>query len=182
MAKTVGHSIGTPIVWGEASATIRGLARTHALALDALASGSGRMGGYADLLITVNSQTMLPVFCAVIFAVETGTAPTAGNSAELYFAESNDTSNFPGKVTGSDAAYPTTVANNKLQLGVPASVLIATNDGNTVLAQAPTLWTPSCRYLAPVVVNLLGQAFRNETTDSDNGSGVILIPYYPVIA
>jgi len=140
------------------------------------------MGEYVDLQITVNGQSLLPTFCAVLFAVETGTAPTAGNTAEAYLSESGTTSNFPGKVTGADAAYPTTVAANKLQLGIPASVLIATNDGNTVLFQASQIWTPSCRYVAPVVVNLLGQAFRDETTNSDNNSGIVLIPYYPVIA
>lgn len=182
MAKTVGHSIGTPIVWGTASATIRGLSVTKTITLDALASGSGRMGEYADLLQTIAGSAMLPTFCAVLFTVETGTAPTAGNSAEAYLAESSDTTNFPGKVTGADAAYPTTVAANKLQLGIPASVLVATNDSNTVLSQNSQVWIPSCRYLAPVIVNTLGQAFRDETTASDNGSGLILIPYYPVIA
>jgi hypothetical protein len=182
MAKTVGHSIGTAIVWGTPSGSIRGQNVTKDLTLDALASGSGRMGVYADLQVTVNSQTMLPVFCAVLFTVETGTAPTAGNAAEAYLAESSDTTSFPGKVTGADAAYPTTVAANKLQLGIPASVLIATNDASTVLSQNSQIWVPSCRYVAPVIVNSLGQAFRDETTASDNGSGLILIPYYPVIA
>jgi hypothetical protein len=59
MAKTVGHSIGTAIVWGTPSGTIRGQSVTKDLTLDALASGSGRMGVYADLQVTVNSQTML---------------------------------------------------------------------------------------------------------------------------
>lgn len=159
-------SQGTAIIWGESGAS----GVTNTLSLDALANAAGRMGASVDLGATWDQDYLVYLY------IETGTAPTAGNTVELYLACSYDNSNWPGKVTGSDAAYPTTVANNKLQLEL-VQVLVATGDGNTTLRQAPTLWRPKGRYVAPVVVDLLGQAFRNETTDSDNDSRVILVPY-----
>lgn len=159
-------SQGTAVIWGESGAS--GVTKT--LTLDALANAAGRMGASADLSATWDQDYLVYLY------IETGTAPTAGNTVELYMACSYDNSVWPGKVTGSDAAYPTTVANNKLQLEL-VQVLVATGDSNTTLVQAPTLWRPKGRYVTPVVVNLLGQAIRNETTDSDNDSRVILVPY-----
>lgn len=157
---------GTAIVWGESG----GAGVTNTLSLDALANASGRMGAAVDLGALWDQDY------AVFFWVETGTAPTAGNVAELWLAFSHDNSNWPAKVTGSDAAYPTTVAANKLQMGVPTSFLIATADANTILKQGPVIVRPRARYVAPVVVNLLGQAFRDEVTASNNDSRVIMVP------
>ena len=165
---TIGQ--GTPVIWGEAGATGISLTVTKTLSLDALADGSGRMGASADLGATFYKWFLLWLI------VETGTAPTAANIVELFMACSHDNTNWPGKVTGSDAAYPTTVAANKKQLGAPASILIATNDANTVLYQQPVLWRPAARYVAPVVVNSLGQAFRDESTATNNDSRVVLVP------
>lgn len=158
--------LGTSVVWGEAS----GSGVTNTLSLDALANGSGRMGASVDLGSVFEDEYVLEV------RVETGTAPTAGNVVEVYLAWSTDNSNWPGKVTGSDAAYPSTVSANKLQLGIPAAVLVATNDGNTTLKQNGIIVRPAGRYVAPVVVNLLGQAFRDEATNSNNDSRVVLTP------
>lgn len=157
---------GTPVVWGEAG----GAGVTNTLSLDALANAAGRMGAAVDLGAQYEQDFQ------VFFWVESGTAPVAGVTAELYLACSHDNTNWPGKVTGADAAYPATVAANKLQLGPPVVVLIATADGNTVLRQQPALWTPPARYVCPVVVNLLGQAFRDQATAANNLSRVILVP------
>lgn len=156
----------TAIVWGEAGGTDV----TNTLSLDGLANGAGRMGDKVDLgpLFDQNYLVML--------WVETGTAPTAGNLVELYLAWSYDKTNWPGKVTGSDAAYPATVSANKLQLGLPVVTLKATNDANTLLEQNVVVIRPASRYVTPVVVNLLGQAFRDEATASNNDSRVILVP------
>lgn len=159
------RELGTSVVWGEAS----GSGVTKTMSFDALADAAGRMGASADLGATWDEEYLLE------FRVETGTAPTAGKTAELYLAFSIDNSNWPGKVTGSDAAYPTTVADNKKQLGIPY-VLVATADGTTVLKQKPWIIRPAGRYVVPVVVNLLGQAFRDEATASNNDSRVILTP------
>ena len=157
---------GTAVVWGEAS----GSGVTNTLSLDALANGSGRMGAAVDLGSVFDEEYLVYLY------VETGTAPTAGTYVELYLASSHDNSNWPGKVTGSDAAYPATVSANKLQLGPPVVILIATNDGTTTLKQQPVIWNPPARYVVPVVINSLGQAFRDEATASNNDSRVIIVP------
>ena len=101
--------LGTAIVWGHTG----GSGVTKAMDVDALASAGAWMGASADLGATFDDEYV------VEFRVETGTAPAAGVWAELYLAWSNDNSVWPGKVTGSNAAYPATIAANKLQLGPP---------------------------------------------------------------
>ena len=157
---------GTAIVWGESGAS----GVTNTLSLDALANGSGRMGAAVDLGAAWDDEYF------VYLRIETGTAPTAGNAVELYLAWSHDNSNWPGKVTGSDAAYPTTVADNKKQLGPPVTVLVATNDATTTLQQNGVLIRARARYVTPVVVNLMGQAVRDEVTASNNDSRVVMVP------
>lgn len=157
---------GTAIVFGEASGT----GVTNTLSLDALANGSGRMSASVDLGAQWDEEY------EVYLEVELGTAPTAGTTVELYIACSRDNTNWPGKVTGSEAAYPTTVADNKKQLWPVVCVLVATADTNTIVKQNPVIWRPTGRYICVVVVNLLGQAFRDEATASNNDSRVILIP------
>lgn len=164
------QELGTPIIWGEAGATGISLTVTKTLSLDALANAAGRMGASADLGAQWDRDYLVQLI------VETGTAPAAGVTAELYLAWSHDNTNWPGKVSGSDAAYPTTVADNKKQLGNPAAILVATADANTVLKQNPNKIRALARYVAPVVVNLLGQAIRDETTATDNDSRVVLTP------
>lgn len=158
---------GTAIVWGEAGAS--GVTRT--LSLDALNNGAARMGQAADLGVDFEDEYL------VYLLVETGTAPTAGNTVDLYLLSSYDNSTWPAKVTGSDEAYTLGTSDANLrQAGAPVVSLIATNDGNTVLVQAPVIWRPRGRYVVPIVDNNLGTAFRDEATATDNGSRVILVP------
>jgi hypothetical protein len=160
-------SQGTPVVWGEAGAS----GVTATLSLDALASTKARMGAAVDLGATWQQLYIVEL------RVETGTAPTAGTTVDLYLACSTDNSNWPGGVTGSDAAFNDAEESEwAKQLGGIASQLIATADGNTVQKQQGRLWTPKGRYVTPVVHNLLGQAFRDEVTATDNDSRVILTP------
>ena len=163
---------GTAIVWGEAGAS----GVTATLSLDALANGAARQGASVDLGANFADEYIVEL------RVETGTAPTAGNTVELYLLSSTDNTNWPAKVTGSDAAYTlgTTDANLR-QAGPPVATLVATNDGNTVLIQSQSIWRPRGRYVVPIVDNNLGQAFRDETTATDNGSRVILTPRRTVI-
>jgi len=158
--------MGTAVVWGHPS----GSGVTHNLSINNLANAAGRMGVYADLGATWNQLHILEAW------VETGTAPTAGATCEVYLAFSRDGSNWPGKVDGTDAAYPATVASNKLQLGLPY-VLVATNDTNTTIRQNAVLVRPRAQYVAPVFVNLLGQATRNQATPANNTSRVFLTAY-----
>jgi len=163
---------GTAIVWGEAGAS----GVTATLSLDALANGAARMGAAVDLGANFADEYIVEL------RVETGTAPTAGNTAELYLLSSTDNTNWPAKVTGSDGAYTLGTSDANLrQAGSPVVTLIATNDGNTVLIQSQSIWRPRGRYAAPIVDNNLGVAFRDETTATDNGSRVILTPRRTVI-
>lgn len=157
---------GTAIIWGEAGAS----GVTHTLSLDALANGAARMGASADLGANFASQYALYILC------ETGTAPTAGNTIDVYLIFSYNNSTWPAKVTGSDASYTLgTNDANLRQAGTPYS-LIATNDANTVLVQAPYIITPRGRYVVPIYDNNLGQAVRDEATATNNDSRVILVP------
>ena len=163
---------GTAIVWGEAGAS----GVTATLSLDGLANGAARQGASVDLGANFADEYIVEL------RVETGTAPTAGNTTELYLLSSTDNSNWPAKVTGSDAAYTLGTSDANLrQAGPPVVSLVATNDGNTVLTQNQSIWRPRGRYVSPIVDNNLGQAFRDEMTATDNGSRVILTPRRTVI-
>ena len=163
---------GTAIIWGENGAT----GVTADCNLDGLANGAARMGAAVDLGADFADEYM------VWLQVETGTAPTAGNTVEAYLVSSWDNTNWPAKVTGSNAAYTLGTSDANLrQAGSPVISLVATNDGNTVLTQAPSIWRPRGRYVVPIIDNNLGQAFRDETTASDNGSRLILVPRRTVI-
>lgn len=166
-------SQGTAVVWGEAGAS----GVTNTLSLDALASAAARMGASVDLGASWNRLYLVQVI------VETGTAPTAGTTVDVYLASSTDNSTWPGGVTGSDAAYKAGEESEwAKQLGGIAAQYLATNDANTVGIQQPVLWTPKGRYVAPVVHNRLGQALRDEAAATDNGSRVILTPLTDTIA
>lgn len=169
---------GTPIVFGQASSTtVAGsYTTTNAITLDALASGSGRMSVEVDLN---DANGDLPELLLVLPAVETGTAPTAGGTMDYYLAFGFDGTNYPAGVTGADAAWPSDGNEDewRVQLGDCYPVVV-TNDGNTIQLGQPYWTQPLGRYMACVGDNNMSQATRNETTDSDNGSGVVVIPFY----
>lgn len=158
---------GTVITWGDSGAA--GVSSGAWLSLNNLADNAGRMGQAMDLGAT------FAIDYAVTLAIEAGTAPASGTRAELYLAFSHQNSFFPGMVTGMDAAYPATVDQNKRMLGNPHVILSAVNTGNFTFIQAPAVVTPTGRYVAPVVVNLLGQVVRN-TTAASNNSRVVMTP------
>lgn len=159
---------GTAAIWGEAGAS--GVTKT--LSLNALAAGSARMGAYADLGAQFDEEYLVQLI------IESGTAPTAGGSIDLYLACADDTGRFPGGVSGSDGAWPADGNEDEWakQLGSPVCSLIATNDGNAIQRQAPVIWRPSGRYVAPVVDVNWDQAVRSEGTAPDNASRIILVP------
>jgi len=160
-------SQGTAIVWGQSGAS----GVTATLSFNALADAAARMGASVDLGSDWDREY------AVYPVIETGTAPTAGNTVDFYLVCSHDGTNWPAKVTGSDAAYTLGTSDANLrQAGPPVTSLIATNDGNTVLRQAPVIWRPQGRYVVPIADNNLGQAIRNETTATDNDSRLIIVP------
>jgi hypothetical protein len=158
---------GTAIVWGESGAS--GVAAV--CSLNNLAGGSAQQGASVDLGANWEDEY------TAILAIETGTAPTAGNTYELYFGFSHDNTNWPAKMTGSNGAYTLGTSDANLrQIGTPAVVLVVTNDGNTLLIQAGGIIRPRARYVAPLVDNNSGQATRNQATASNNLSRVYLVP------
>lgn len=160
-------SQGTSVIFGEAGAS----GVTNTLSFDALADGSGRMSAEVDLGATFKRWYRIEIW------IETGTAPTAGNTVDLYIASSYDGTNYPAGVSGSDGAWPADGNEDEWakQLEYVGSY-VATNDGNTVGIQAAWEYRVKGRYLVVVVDNNLGQAIRDEVTATDNGSRVILTP------
>lgn len=163
---------GTAIVWGESGAS----GVTAVCSLNNLAGGSAQQGASVDLGANWEDEY------TAILAIETGTAPTAGNTYELYFGFSHDNTNWPAKMTGSNGAYTLgTNDANLRQIGSPAVVLTVTNDGDTLLIQTGSIIRPRARYVAPLVDNNSGQATRNQGTASNNLSRVYLVPRRLVI-
>lgn len=164
----LGTEFGTAVVWGEAGAS----GVTATLTFEALASGSGRMGAEVDLGADWDDEYL------VEFRIESGTAPTAGGTIELYLAWSSDGTNYPAGVTGSDGAWPSDGNEDewKLQLGMPVIILAATNDGNVVQIGPPVIVRALGRYVAPVVDNNWSAAVRDEATATNNDSRIILTP------
>ncbi len=162
------NELGTPAIWGEAG----GAGVTKTLSLDALASGSARMGASLDL----GAQWDQEYYVQLI--IESGSAPTAGGTVDLYLACSNDGTTWPAGVTGSDGAWPADGNEDEwaAQLGGPVCSLVATNDATTVQVQQPVIWRPTGRYVVPVVDNNMDQAVRDEATATNNDSRVILVP------
>ena len=163
---------GTAVIWGENLAT----GVTKVFAFDALGIDTGKMGASADLGATWDQEHYVQLI------IETGTAPTAGGTVECWMACSYDNTTWPGQVTGSAGAWPTTgtAAAVKLQLEFVCQ-LVATNDANTIQKQAPVLWRPSGRYIAPVIINRMSQTVRDETTATDNDSRLIVVPVRSLI-
>jgi hypothetical protein len=163
---------GTAIVWGESGAT----GVTAICSLNNLANGAAQQGASVDLGANFEDEYV------AILAIETGTAPTAGLTFDLYFGWSHDNTNWPAKMTGSNGSYTLGTSDANLrQIGPIVVSLIATADANTLLIQQSAIIRPRGRYVAPLVDNNSAQAIRNQTTASDNKSRVYLIPRRLVI-
>jgi hypothetical protein len=163
---------GTAIVWGESGAT----GVTAICSLNNLANGAAQQGASVDLGANFEDEYV------AILAIETGTAPTAWLTFDLYFGWSHDNTNWPAKMTGSNGSYTLGTSDANLrQIGPIVVSLIATADANTLLIQQSAIIRPRGRYVAPLVDNNSAQAIRNQTTASDNKSRVYLIPRRLVI-
>lgn len=75
-----------------------------------IANNTGRMSAVIDLGATFAKKYAVEVKSKLT------SAPDAGLTIEVYWATSKDGSVWPGKVTGSDAAYPSTIDDNVKQL------------------------------------------------------------------
>ena len=163
---------GTAIVWGESG----GSGVTAVCSLNNLANGSAQQGASVDLGANFEGEYI------AILAIETGTAPTAQNTYDLYLGYSHDNSTWPAKLTGSNGSYTLGTSDANLrQAGSPVVSLSVTADANTVITQVGSIIRPRGRYVVPLVDNNSGQATRNQATASNNLSRVYLIPRRLVI-
>jgi len=96
-----------------------------------------------------------------------GSAATAGNEIELYWASSNSATagtNNPGGTSGTDATFNTTPDEYKLQLVFIGSLILSNNAG-TAIQEQHLAFSPPMRYGMPVVVNKSGQTLGGTAGD-----------------
>lgn len=150
----------TPIVWADTTDYAGdGGSRTHQIDLTSVAAGEAREGAKADLTAARASRF------AVTLRIEFATQPAAGDVVELYMGPSLSgtpaTAN-PGELSGADADYTgttdDTLANSLLQLDF-VGALICTLDETAAVQQQTFVYSPSLRYVCPVVFNNGADAF-----------------------
>ena len=176
-------SRGTPLVWGQPGGTIAPTPTSGLnLTLLNLANNDSREGPYADLQAGATGRTA--EWYEITLILESGAQPTANSSSYLYFAETSDLANIkPGETTDADALYLSGEAANSAGLPNLTRTIFFRHraTANLRLVQAPILWRFAGRYIAPIVYNASGAAFRNNTTATDHASRVVVTPIYPVI-
>lgn len=147
---------GTPVVWKNSGGD-------YAITLGSLANNAARQGAKGDL----GDPNFADEYVAEL-VIETNTAPTAGNTFELYWAASRNAtagSENPGGASGTDAAYKAAEEDEwKKQLEF-IGTLVVTNDASTVQRQIVGKFRPSYRYGMPVVVNKSGQTLNTSNTN-----------------
>lgn len=169
---TVLFDQGTAIVWG----TSGGSGVTNNILLDALASNAAREGAAVDLGATFAEWWSLYVW------METGTAPTADTSVDVWLNWSYDNTNWSGGGTGTDASFTIGTNDANLRLvgrGSQSGNVLVTATGNTLFKAGPFPVRAMSQYVSPIVVNRMNQGLRDHATASDNASRVILVPLIP---
>ncbi len=156
-------TIGTPIVLADATDAGSGSAvlgaRTDQIDLTSLASDAMRQGAKVDFSANIDLEYV------VAGAFEFATAPTAGETVDLYMAWSNDAAagdGNPGGVSGADSAY--TGSSKQLQY---VGSLVATVDvaPNVQIDTAISTISPRARYGTLVVHNNTSDAFAGDANE-----------------
>lgn len=126
-----------------------------ALTLTGLASGSARQGQSLDLGATFAREYGYRLKTAF------GSSPTGGTLLRLFLGFSADNSNWPGGLSGSDAAYSDA---DDLRNLAELAPLVA--DADTAAQCVVGRFCPAGRYAAPVVYNdATGQALSGTAGD-----------------
>jgi len=146
MANEVLQKQGTTVVWNTGG--------DETLTLASLADGNGRAGDEHDFGATYSA--LVRVEAEFDFA----SAPTAGNTMDIYWSSSQDGTDYDGECTGSDAAYND---ENDMKRLHPVGSLVCTNDTDPQ-RQSWLFYLPS-RYGLPVVSNQSGQALTATEAD-----------------
>lgn len=155
------NEVGTSITW-------LGSGGTYAMTFASITNNNGRQGVKGDL--GANRARIWDV----LFTSAVGSAATAGNEIELWWAASNSGTagtNNPGGTSGTDATFNTTPDEYKQQLLFIGSLVLSNNAG-TGIQKTWLSFVPPCRYGMPVYVNKSGQT----GSATENLHGVTLIP------
>lgn len=121
-----------------------------------IGNNTGRMSASIDLGATFARRYH------VLLESKLQVAPTAGKVIEVYWASSPDNSKWPGKVTGSDGAYPGTIDANAKQLTWLGAIVCH----NTTDAQIDTGGlSPLVRYGVIVWLNKTSQTLTDVAGD-----------------
>lgn len=140
------------------------------LTLTSLANSAGRAGDAEDL---GDGSGRFAVFYRWQLKTKWAVAPTAGNRLRLAFGFSDDNTDWPGSVTGSDAAY------SDLDLFRQLVEVRSCPADNTTNAQAFSgIVRALGRYCVPAVYNESGQALSGTAGDHEL-SLVPLVDYLP---
>lgn len=140
------YEVGTPITWKASGGT-------YGLTLTSVTNNNGRQGAKGDL-----GADRARIW-DVLFTASVGSAATAGNEIELWWAASDSATagtDNPGGTSGTDATFNTTPDEYKLQLIFIGSLILSNNAGTAIQKQY-LAFVPPCRYGMPVVVNKSGQ-------------------------
>lgn len=163
---------GTAIVWG----TSGGSGVTNNINLDGLGSGAAREGAAVDLGSTFAEWWSLWIWA------ETGSAPTADTSAEVWLNWSHDNSNWSGGGSGTDTGFTLGTNDANLRLvgrGSQSGNVLVTASANTLFKAGPFAVRAMSQYVSPIFVNRMNTALRDLTTASDHASRIIMVPLTP---
>jgi len=141
--------------------------RTDQIDLTSVANAAARESDKLDL--GANRAFGYSVYCAFEFAA----TPTAGNTVDLYWAPSNNTTAStanPGGVSGSDGSYTgtsaSTIDESVLQLQYIGSFVCSDDATGTVQQGYVGSFMPTERYGTLVVYNNSGAAFHSDMVET----------------
>lgn len=143
-----------------------GTATDVAWTFSGVTTGAARASSQADL-----GAAWAPEY-AVHAAVEFATAPVTGETVDLYWCPSvNSTaaSGNPGFVTGTDADYtgtPATLAEGLKQLTFIGSLTCSADATTTVQMGIVGVFSPQCRYGTLVVVNSTSDTVHSDDVET----------------
>lgn len=146
--------VGSALTWKSSGGT-------YALTCTSVTNGNGRQGAKGDLG-QYRARRWL-----VEFTSSVGSAATAGNEIELYWAPSTSATagtDNPGGLSGTDATFNTTPDEYKLQLIFLGSLILSNNAGTAIQKQY-FFFEPPARYGSPAVVNKSGQTLGSTAGD-----------------
>lgn len=142
----INQTQGTTVTWTSAGGD-------ETLDLTSLANAAGRQGDEHDFGATFPERVRIEL------TVDFASAPTAGLTMDVYWASSDDGTNYDGECTGADAAFARADCARLHYVGS----LVASNDADP--QRASWVFFLPARYGVPVIWNASGQALTATGTD-----------------